>query len=144
MAAVLQCESHSMPRRKDRARITEAARKLGGRIEAARKAAGYLNAAEFARKAGVTRQYLANLENGLSEHPYPGPLKRIADAAHVPVDYIITGRNPPREVLAQSADAGDVLDAFTHLTREQKRELLDTLIQMDDLQQRMDKLRHKK
>lgn len=53
---------------------------LGTRIEGARLARGYENGAAFAREAGVSKQYLHNIEKDLVKKPDPDQLMKIAYA----------------------------------------------------------------
>lgn len=68
---------------------------LGQRIIGARKAAGWEQAASFARDAGVSKQYLANLEKDKVDKPDPAQLKLIADALGVTLDWLWSGEGLP-------------------------------------------------
>lgn len=65
----------------------------GERIRRARGGHGFLNGTAFAKRLGISRQHLANIEKGRSA-PGRDLLVRIADELGVSVDYLL-GRDTP-------------------------------------------------
>jgi transcriptional regulator with XRE-family HTH domain len=68
---------------------------LGKRIEGARLALGFANAAAFARKIGIDKQYLWNLENDKVEKPDPSRMVMLAKGLNVSLEWLITGEGTP-------------------------------------------------
>ncbi len=80
---------------------------LGSRIKGARLAAGYGEGqgATFARDAGVSRQYLNNLEKDRVRKPDPNELVKIARCANIDLEWLITGDDLlPRKVRLSPLD----------------------------------------
>lgn len=101
---------------------------MGKRIIGARLAAGYDNAASFARHCGLTKQYLKNLESGLSKAPNPAHLVKISRALNVSMEWLVTGlgspgRNVPGPDAATPAHA-ELLRNFDRLTQQEKARVL--------------------
>ncbi|HEY8095499.1 MAG TPA: helix-turn-helix transcriptional regulator [Methylobacter sp.] len=68
---------------------------LGKRIEEVRLVRGYQNAAAFARKIGLDKQYLWNLEKDKVEKPDPLRMVIIAKGLNASLEWLITGEGDP-------------------------------------------------
>jgi transcriptional regulator with XRE-family HTH domain len=79
----------------------EKLRGLAERTKATRLARGYTSATEFCLHAGVSKQYLGNIEFNRSKRPEAMPIVKIARTLNVTVDWLLTGEGLP---------AGEVLD----------------------------------
>jgi transcriptional regulator with XRE-family HTH domain len=74
---------------------------LAQRTKATRLLRGFTSATEFALKAGVSKQYLGNIEFNRSKRPEAMPIVKIARTLNVTVDWLLTGEGLP---------VGDILD----------------------------------
>jgi len=97
---------------------------IGHRIIGARLAAGFKNASDFARVAGVSRQYLNNLERDKVSKPDPAMLAKIADAANVDDHWLITGDGLPERTLRLSPEEQDLIAAYKKLSPEKQVALI--------------------
>ena len=100
---------------------------MGERIKGARLARGYAVAAEFARDAGVSKQYLGNLEKNRVEKPDANQLVKIARAASVTVDWIMTGEGLPSRTSSLSPEESEHLAMLRSLS-DDKRTLVLTMV----------------
>jgi transcriptional regulator with XRE-family HTH domain len=73
-------------------RLADGRAALGEQVRAARLRRGHGNASAFAERAGITRAYLSNIENG-HRLPTLDVLLRIADALGTSVSSLL--RTPP-------------------------------------------------
>ena len=99
---------------------------IGKRIEGARLAAGYQYASDLARAAGVTKQYLHNLENDLVTKPDPNKLAPICRALGVSMEWIVTGRGKPGGALP-APDSSDLERAWSRLPKDQQAAMLEVI-----------------
>jgi transcriptional regulator with XRE-family HTH domain len=99
---------------------------IGKRIEGARLAAGYQYASDLARAAGVTKQYLHNLENDLVTKPDPNKLAPICRALGVSMEWIVTGRGKPGGGLP-APDSSDLERAWSRLPKDQQAAMLEVI-----------------
>jgi len=99
---------------------------IGSRLIGARMAAGFRYASDVARAAGVTKQYLHNLESGLVSKPDPNKLEPICRALNVSMEWVITGRGKPgRDAPVPSTTAhAELLRNYDRLTREEQARVL--------------------
>jgi transcriptional regulator with XRE-family HTH domain len=100
---------------------------IGKRIEGARFAAGYQYASDLARAAGVTKQYLHNLENDLVFKPDPNKLAPICRALGVSMEWVVTGRGKPGRVSTDLAGPDDLAAAWSKLPKEQQAAMLEVI-----------------
>jgi transcriptional regulator with XRE-family HTH domain len=87
-----------------------AERHNGERIRRARGGHGFLNGTAFAKRLGISRQHLANIETGRSA-PGRDLLVRIANELDVSVDYLLGRDEPPREMARGRAAAFETPEA---------------------------------
>jgi transcriptional regulator with XRE-family HTH domain len=73
-------------------RLADGRAALGAQVRAVRIRRGHANASAFAERAGITRAYLSNIENG-HRLPTLDVLLRIADALGTSVSSLL--RTPP-------------------------------------------------
>lgn len=99
---------------------------IGKRIKGARLHAGFgeKQGAEFARKSGVSRQYLNNLEKDRVRKPDPTELSKIALAANVDLEWLITGRGLPNRPGRQTQSEKHLLGIFRELTEKNQSALI--------------------
>ena len=100
---------------------------IGKRLEGARLAAGYQYASDVARAAGVTKQYLHNLENDLVTKPDPNKLAPICRALGVSMEWIVTGRGKPGIAPAGDTGSSEILVAWGKLPRDQQAAMLEVI-----------------
>lgn len=68
---------------------------LAERTKATRTARGYESATEFCIMAGVSKQYLGNIELGRVARPEAMPMIKVARALNVSLDWLLTGEGLP-------------------------------------------------
>ena len=99
---------------------------LGSRIKGARLAAGYGEgqAATFARDAGVSKQYLNNLEKDRARKPDPSELVKIARRANIDLEWLITGDDLlPRRVRLSHSEK-HLLSIFRELSEAHQQAVI--------------------
>ena len=88
-------------------------KQLSQRIKGARLARGFKSAAACADSAGVTRQYLSNVEKRQSVRPEAMPMLKLARALNVTMDWLLTGEGLPNgsalEILPHEFDLLEAL-----------------------------------
>jgi transcriptional regulator with XRE-family HTH domain len=98
---------------------------LGKRIEETRLACGYQNAAAFARKIGLDKQYLWNLEKDKVEKPDPLRVVILAKALNASLEWLITGEGTPHGAYSFNQVQLDVIDFMKLLSEDNIVELRD-------------------
>ncbi|HEY8094513.1 MAG TPA: helix-turn-helix transcriptional regulator, partial [Methylobacter sp.] len=83
---------------------------LGKRIEETRLARGYQNAAAFARKIGLDKQYLWNLEKDKVGKPDPLRVVILAKALNASLEWLITGEGTPHRAYTFNQAQLEVID----------------------------------
>jgi len=73
---------------------------LGDRIRRARRRCG-LSGAELARRIGIKRQHLNDIEHSTIPEPSALLVARISDVLNVSADYLLSGRVEPRRMYAE-------------------------------------------
>lgn len=97
---------------------------MGERIKGSSLAAGYSIASDFARLAGVSKQYLGNLEKNRVEKPDANQLVKVARAANVTVDWLMTGDGLPSRTIGLSAEESDHLAMLRSLSDDTRNIVL--------------------
>ena len=93
---------------------------IGSRIEGARKARGHDKAAPFARYAGVSKQYLDNLEKDRVTKPDPAKLAKIAIALNVTLDWLWCGFGLPGRNQVINESEWDLIEKYRTLSDDGK------------------------
>jgi transcriptional regulator with XRE-family HTH domain len=98
---------------------------IGKRIEETRLALGYKNAAAFARRIGLDKQYLWNLEKDKVGKPDPVRMIIIAKALNASLEWLITGEIDPESSYTFNERQLEVIDFLKLLSEENISELRD-------------------
>jgi transcriptional regulator with XRE-family HTH domain len=98
---------------------------LGERIVQTRLALGYQNAAAFARKVGLDKQYLWNLETDRVKRPDSLRLVILAKALNVSLEWLITGKGDPLASISFNKNQLEVIKFLGRLSEENLGELRD-------------------
>lgn len=64
---------------------------LADRTKSTRIQRGYINKSEFCDSIGISRQYLSNIELGITQRPEAMPMLKIARALNVSIYWLLTG-----------------------------------------------------
>lgn len=103
---------------------------IGKRIKGARLAAGFRYAADLARAAQVSKQYLFNLEHDKVKKPDPHQLLLIASVLHVSIEWLVTGKGLPGTDQIKPGMQADIIRAYAQLTRNQQQIVLNLAKQL--------------
>lgn len=94
---------------------------LALRLRATRKRRGFLIAKEFCDMAGVSKQYLGNIELQRTKRPEALPMVKIARALNVSLEWLLTGEGiPAGEVKDISSTEFDLITGFRSAKPEEK------------------------
>jgi transcriptional regulator with XRE-family HTH domain len=96
-------------------------RGLAERTKATRLARGYTSATEFCLHAGISKQYLGNIELHRSKRPEAMPIVKIARTLNVTVDWLLTGEGlPTGEMLDLQPSEFDFVRAYRQMPLHDK------------------------
>jgi transcriptional regulator with XRE-family HTH domain len=98
---------------------------IGKRIEETRLALSYKNAAAFARKIGLDKQYLWNLETDKVRKPDPLRMLILAKALNVSLEWLITGEGPSYSGYTLNQNQLEIIDFLKLLSKDNIGELRD-------------------
>jgi transcriptional regulator with XRE-family HTH domain len=107
---------------------------LGKRIEETRLALGYQNAAAFARKIGLDKQYLWNLEKDKVEKPDPSRMVILAKTLNVSLEWLITGEDTSPTSGTLNKQELEIIAFLKLLSKKSASELLDYAKYLCDMQ----------
>jgi transcriptional regulator with XRE-family HTH domain len=107
---------------------------IGKRIEESRLGLGYKNAAAFARKIGLDKQYLWNLEKDKVAKPDPTRMVKLAKGLDVSLEWLITGEGDSQKSYTFNERQLEVIDFLKLLSEENLGELRDCAKHLYDKQ----------